>query len=311
MEWFRKAKSGIGTIIKRDTPADLWIKCEGCKETLYRKDLVENRHVCDKCGFHFRIGAPDYVSLLVDEGTFQAQDTGLKSNDPLKFAAKKRYRDSLAEAEKKTGTQSGVLAGTGNIGGVKVSLGVMDFRFIGGSMGSVEGEKIARAFKRAYQLEIPALIVCASGGARMQESSLSLMQMAKTSAWIAKLSEAGLPYISILTNPTTGGVTASFAMLGDVHIAEPGALIGFAGERVIRETIRQNLPPGFQRAEFLLEKGFVDLIVHRHELKAQVSLLLSHFLANTAAGKKGLNGHGPAGSAAPAPASFGPLSRAP
>jgi acetyl-CoA carboxylase carboxyl transferase subunit beta len=203
-------------------------------------------------------------------------DTGLRSIDPLRFAAKKKYRDSLADAEKKTGSASGVASGIGDLAGRRVSMGVMDFRFIGGSMGSVEGEKIARVFRKALEMRIPAVVVSASGGARMQEGALSLMQMANTSACIAQLREARLPYISVFTNPTMGGVTASFAMLGDVHLAEPGALIGFAGERVIRETIRQALPSGFQRAEFTLEKGFIDLIVARPALKDTLARILGH-----------------------------------
>jgi acetyl-CoA carboxylase carboxyl transferase subunit beta len=281
MEWFRKAKSGIGTFIKKDTPVDLWVKCDGCKEVLYRKELAANKYVCEHCGFHFRIGANDYVKLLVDEGTFQVMDTELKSTDPLRFAAKKKYKDSLSDAFKNTGAHSGVVSGVGDLNGRKVSLAVMDFRFIGGSMGSVEGEKIARALKRGLDRKIPAIVVAASGGARMQEGSLSLMQMGKTSAVIALLNKARIPYISVMTNPTTGGVTASFAMLGDVNIAEPGALIGFAGERVIRETIRQNLPPGFQRAEFLLEKGFLDMIVPRSAMKDTLSTVLSHLTPST------------------------------
>jgi acetyl-CoA carboxylase carboxyl transferase subunit beta len=280
MEWFRKAKSGIGTFIKKDTPVDLWVKCDGCKEVLYRKELASNRYVCEHCGFHFRIGANDYVKLLIDEGTFQVFDAELKSTDPLKFSAKKKYKDSLSDAFKNTGANSGVVSGVGDLKGRKVSLAVMDFRFIGGSMGSVEGEKIARALKRALDRKIPAIVVAASGGARMQEGSLSLMQMGKTSAVIALLNKAGLPYISVMTNPTTGGVTASFAMLGDLNIAEPGALIGFAGERVIRETIRQNLPPGFQRAEFLLEKGFLDMIVARQAMKDTLATVLGHLQPN-------------------------------
>ncbi len=276
MEWFRKAKSGIGTLIKKDTPVNLWVKCDGCKEVLYRKDLAQHLHVCEHCGHHFRIGADEYVRILVDEGSWTPGDTTLRSVDPLKFSAKKKYKDSLSEAEKKTGVTSGVVSGTGTIEGIPVSLGVMDFRFIGGSMGSVEGEKLARVLRRALQMRVPAVIVSASGGARMQEGVLSLMQMASTSAEIARLRDAGIPYVSVLTNPTMGGVTASFAMLGDFHIAEPGSLIGFAGERVIRETIRQQLPPGFQRAEFLLEKGFVDLIAPRHELKATIAKVLGH-----------------------------------
>lgn len=277
MEWFRKAKSGIGTSVKKDTPVDIWVKCEGCKEVLYRKELAQNLNVCEHCGYHFRIAAAEYIKLLVDEGSWHPMDANLRSVDPLKFSAKKKYRDSLVDAEKNTGVASGVVSGTGEIQGRPVAIGVMDFRFIGGSMGSVEGEKIARVFRKALHLKIPAVIVSASGGARMQEGALSLMQMANTSACIALLNEARLPYLSVLTNPTMGGVTASFAMLGDVHIAEPGALIGFAGERVIRETIRQTLPPGFQRAEFLLEKGFVDIIVARTALKETIARLLSHF----------------------------------
>ena len=276
MEWFRKAKSGIGTFIKRDTPVDLWVKCEGCKEILYRKELAANKYVCEHCGYHFRLGANDYVKLLIDEGSWQALDQGLKSTDPLKFSAKKKYKDSLHDAEKNTGAHSGVVAGLGEIKGIKVSAGFMDFRFIGGSMGSVEGEKIARVLKRGLQLKIPAIVVSASGGARMQEGALSLMQMGKTAAVIGQMNQAGVPYLSVMTNPTTGGVTASFAMLGDINIAEPGAMIGFAGERVIRETIRQNLPPGFQRAEFLLEKGMLDMIVPRKELKDTLASVLSH-----------------------------------
>jgi acetyl-CoA carboxylase carboxyl transferase subunit beta len=276
MEWFRKAKSGIGTFIKRDTPVDLWVKCDGCKEILYRKELAANKYVCEHCGFHFRIGAGDYVKLLVDEDSFQVMDTELKSTDPLKFTAKKKYSASLQDAMKNTGVNSGVVTGVGEIKKRKVSLGVMDFRFIGGSMGSVEGEKIARTLKRALDMKIPAIVISASGGARMQEGALSLMQMGKTSAYIALMAKARVPYISVMTNPTTGGVTASFAMLGDINLAEPGALIGFAGERVIRETIRQNLPPGFQRAEFLLEKGFLDMIVPRSLLRDTLDSLLAH-----------------------------------
>ncbi len=282
MEWFRKAKSGVGTFVKKDTPVDLWLKCEGCKEVLYRKELAQNLHVCVHCGYHFRIGAPEYIKLLIDDRSWEVMDTDLRSIDPLKFAAKKKYRDSLADAEKNTGVTSGVISGTGKIQGQPVAMAVMDFRFIGGSMGSVEGEKIARVLRKALKLRIPAIVVSASGGARMQEGVLSLMQMASTSAAIAQLNEAGLPYLSVLTNPTMGGVTASFAMLGDVNIAEPGALIGFAGERVIRETIRQALPPGFQRAEFLLEKGFVDLIAARSTLKGTLAQLLSHFTRTAA-----------------------------
>jgi acetyl-CoA carboxylase carboxyl transferase subunit beta len=278
MSWFKNIKSGIFTETKKDTPVNLWVKCESCKEVIYRKDLEATAQVCSHCGHHFVLTAPGYVDLLIDENTFTEFDEELQSNDPLKFVAKKKYKDSLASAQKRTGKLNGVLSGMGEMHRRKVSIGVMDFRFVGGSLGSVEGEKLARVLKRAYEEECPAIIISASGGARMQEGALSLMQMAKTSAWLAKLDKKGIPFVSLLTNLTTGGVTASYAMLGDINVSEPGALIGFAGARVIRETIRQNLPEGFQRAEFLKEKGFVDLIVERKDLKNQLSLMLEHFV---------------------------------
>ena len=278
MEWFKKAKTGVFTETKRDIPTNLWIKCDSCKEVLYRKELDKADSVCMHCGFHFRINPEDYVRILLDEESFEEMDQDLETNDPLKFVAHKKYRDSIAGAQKKTGRKNGVFSGVGALHGRQVAIGIMDFRFVGGSMGSVEGEKIARVFKKALELNCPAIVISASGGARMQEGALSLMQMAKTSAYLSQMHERAIPYISLLTNPTTGGVTASFSMLGDVNIAEPGALIGFAGERVIRETIRQNLPDGFQRAEFLMEHGFVDRIIKRTALKQEIHLLLSHFL---------------------------------
>ena len=279
MEWFKSIKSGVFTQTKKDVPTNLWIQCEGCKEALYYKELEKNLSVCHHCGHHAVMHAPEYVKLLLDEGTFTEIDANLHATDPLKFFAKKKYKDSLTAAVAKTGRQNGVLSGVGKMNGQTVSVAFMDFRFIGGSLGSVEGEKIARAIKKGIELKCPVLILSASGGARMQESALSLMQMAKTSAWLAKLDQAKLPFVSILTNPTTGGVTASYAMLGDINVSEPGALIGFAGERVIRETIRQNLPEGFQRAEFVQEKGFVDLIAKRSELKSTISAMLNHFMS--------------------------------
>ncbi|MBF0431205.1 MAG: acetyl-CoA carboxylase carboxyltransferase subunit beta [Fibrobacteria bacterium] len=277
MKWFWNAKSGIETQQKKDLPAELWVKCNECKEILYRKELEKNNSVCNHCNFHFPIAAKEYITLLLDKLSFEEMDADLVSNDPLKFTDKKKYSDRLKEYQAKTGLKSAVISGIGTIFGRKVSIGVMDFRFCGGSMGVIEGEKLARVLRKALELQIPAIIVSKSGGARMQEGTLSLMQMAKTAAMIAKLDEAALPYISLLTNPTTGGVTASFAMLGDVNIAEPKALIGFAGSRVIRETIRQELPSNFQKAERLMAKGFLDMIVERKNLKKTLSTLLEHF----------------------------------
>jgi acetyl-CoA carboxylase carboxyl transferase subunit beta len=282
MKWFWNAKSGVEKQGKKDVPADLWVKCPDCKEVLYRKELEDKNSVCPHCGHHFSISAQGYMDLLLDEGSFEEKDAELMSNDPLKFADKKKYKDRLVTYRKKTGMNSAVLSGIGKIDGKQVSIGAMEFKFGGGSMGAIEGEKLARVLKRALDLKCPAIIVSKSGGARMQEGTLSLMQMAKTSAYISKMEKEGLPYISILTNPTTGGVTASFAMLGDIHIAEPKCLIGFAGARVIRETIREELPENFQTAEFLVEKGFVDMIVKRPDMKEKLSTLLEHFSANVA-----------------------------
>ncbi|RMH21222.1 MAG: acetyl-CoA carboxylase carboxyltransferase subunit beta [Gemmatimonadetes bacterium] len=278
MAWFRKEKKPLKPEDRRDLPGDVFEKCGACGEILYREKLAENLHVCLSCGHHFRIAAPDYVGILCDDGSFEEYDADLESGDPLGFADSKPYPERIQAAVKKTGRKEAVLAGMGTIDGVEVSLAVMDFRFVGGSMGSVVGEKIARAARRAEERNVPLIVVSASGGARMQEGIFSLMQMSKTSAVLGRLHEAGIPYISILTDPTTGGVTASFAMLGDVNLAEPGALIGFAGPRVIEETIRQELPEGFQRAEFLLEHGMVDRVVDRRELRATVAGLLHHMV---------------------------------
>jgi len=278
LAWFRKDKKPLKAEDRRDLPGDVFEKCNGCGEILYREKLTQNLHVCPTCGHHFRIDAEQYVALLMDEGSFEEIDAGLRSGDPLSFKDLKPYPERLRAAEEKVGRLDAVLSGVGTIDGLSVALAVMDFRFIGGSMGSVVGEKIARAGRVALEMKTPLIIVNASGGARMQEGVLSLMQMAKTSGVLARLHEACLPYISIITDPTTGGVTASHAMLGDVNIAEPKALIGFAGPRVIEETIRQELPEGFQRAEFLLEHGMVDRIVDRRELKLTVSRLLQHMM---------------------------------
>ncbi|HSG08618.1 MAG TPA: acetyl-CoA carboxylase, carboxyltransferase subunit beta, partial [Longimicrobiales bacterium] len=259
----------------RDVPGNVFDKCAGCGEILYRERLAQNLNVCPNCGHHLKITAEEYVELLIDEDTFEELDPGLRASDPLGFRDLKAYPDRIAAAEAK-GKREALLSGTGELDGMPVTLAVMDFSFIGGSMGSVVGEKIARAGRLALERACPLIIVSASGGARMQEGIYSLMQMAKTSAVLARLHEAGLPYISILTNPTTGGVTASYAMLGDVNLAEPAALIGFAGPRVIEETIKQELPKGFQRSEFLLEHGMVDRVVDRRELKETVALLLRH-----------------------------------
>ena len=282
MAWFRKDKKPLKASDKRDLPSDVFDKCKGCGEILYREKLVQNHNVCPHCGFHFRITAEDYLELLLDEGSFDEIDAHLGSADPLEFTDLKPYPDRIAAAEKKVGRKDAVISGVADLDGITVAVAFMDFRFIGGSMGSVVGEKIARAGRIALEKDIPFLILSASGGARMMEGIYSLMQMAKTSAVLARLHEAGIPFISILTDPTTGGVTASYAMLGDVNIAEPGSLIGFAGPRVIEETIKQELPDGFQRAEFLLKHGMVDRVVDRRELKVTLSRILRHMLGAAA-----------------------------
>ncbi len=275
MAWFRKEKQKL-VAQKRELAADVWEKCDGCGEILYNRRLEENQRVCPECGHHFKISAPGYVSLLFDDGYEEEFDPGLRSADPLGFVDSKPYPDRIVQAESKVGTYDAVLTGIGRIEGREVCGAVMDFGFIGGSMGSVVGEKITRMVEQAVDRLAPAIIVSASGGARMQEGIFSLMQLAKTSAALQRLARAGQPYISILTHPTTGGVTASYAMLGDVNLAEPGALIGFAGPRVIKETIRQDLPDGFQRSEFLRDHGMVDRIVPRTEMRDTIALLLRH-----------------------------------
>lgn len=275
MAWFRRSKENIVSEGKKETPDGLWTKCNGCGEIIHRRQLEQNLFTCAKCSYHFRIGSKEYFSLLLDSGSFSEMDKKLQSADPLGFVDTKKYADRLKETIRKTNLIDAVRTGTGKIDKQPVVVACMDFAFIGGSMGSVVGEKIARATDKALKSRHPLIIVSSSGGARMMEAALSLMQLAKTSAKLAQLSDAGVPYISIMTDPTTGGVTASYAMLGDVNIAEPGALIGFAGPRVIKQTIGKDLPKGFQRAEFLLEKGFIDMVVHRKEMKATVSKLLT------------------------------------
>jgi acetyl-CoA carboxylase carboxyl transferase subunit beta len=276
MSWFKRSKENIATETadRRELPDGLWTKCEQCGEIIHKTELEQNLFTCGKCNAHFRIGSKEYIQILLDEGSFKEQDRRMRSVDPLRFVDTKRYRDRIPEAIKKSGLSDAVRWGTGTMENRPVVLAAMDFSFIGGSMGSVVGEKVGRAIDRAWRSKSPLIIVSASGGARMMEGALSLMQMAKTSAKLARLAEARVPYVSILTDPTTGGVTASYSMLGDINIAEPGALIGFAGPRVIRQTIGKDLPPGFQRSEFLLEHGFVDMIVHRKELKPTISHLL-------------------------------------
>jgi acetyl-CoA carboxylase carboxyl transferase subunit beta len=276
MTWFRKEKQKLVSQQKRELAADVWEKCESCGEILYVRRLAENHHVCPQCGHHFRIPARDYVALLFDSGFDEQFDLELRSADPLAFVDSKPYRRRVEQAEAKVGPHDAVLTGRGRIEGREAFGAVMDFDFIGGSMGSVVGEKITRLIERAIDAGGPVVIVSASGGARMQEGIFSLMQLAKTSAALQRLAERRLPFVSILTHPTTGGVTASYAMLGDVNLAEPGALIGFAGPRVIKETIRQDLPDGFQTAEFLQEHGMLDRIVPRDRMKETVARLLAH-----------------------------------
>ncbi len=278
MAWFRKDKKPLKSQDRRDMPPDVFDKCGGCGEILYAEKLAQNFQVCPSCGHHFRLPAERYIEILLDAGSFEEIDEGLHSEDPLGFQDLKPYKEKLKAAEEKVGRKSAVISGTGTLESVGVTIAVMDFRFIGGSMGSVVGEKIARAGRTALERKEPLIIVSASGGARMQEGIYSLMQMAKTSAALAALHEAALPYISLITDPTTGGVTASHAMLGDVNLAEPGALIGFAGPRVIAETIGQELPDGFQRAEFLLQHGMIDRVVDRRELKSTLGVLLRHMI---------------------------------
>ncbi len=282
MGWFKRNPLIGARERKARMPEGLWIKCDRCKEILYTPELDRNARVCPHCQFHFRISARARIQLLVDVDTFEERSATLASEDPLQFKDQKSYPDRLRAAKKSTGMEDALLAGIASIGGHRVSLCALEFGFMGGSMGSAVGEKVTRAIEDAIRERLPFIAVSCSGGARMQESVLSLMQMAKTSAALARLAQTHLPYISILTDPTTGGVTASYAMLGDIIIAEPKALIGFAGPRVVQDTIRQELPPGFQRAEFLLAHGFVDMIVERKALRRTLIQLLGFFAGSAA-----------------------------
>jgi acetyl-CoA carboxylase carboxyl transferase subunit beta len=279
MSWFKRSKEGITTSTKekKETPEGLWQKCSNCKTIFAAEDLAKNAYVCDRCNHHERIGSAEYFEILFDDGKFKELDAKLTSGDPLKFQDTKKYTDRVKATQKKSGLTDAIRTAKGKLEGEYIVVAAMDFAFIGGSMGSVMGEKIARAIDEAIKTKCPFMIISKSGGARMMEAGLSLMQMAKVSGKLGQLAEAGLPYISFLTDPTTGGVTASFAMLGDLNIAEPDALIAFAGPRVVRETIGRDLPDGFQKSEFVLEHGFLDYIVERTELKKTLALSLKLF----------------------------------
>ncbi len=277
MAWFKKTRKPIEAQEKPSSrvPEGLWVKCPGCAQIIYNKDLETNLNVCPKCAHHFRLGSLDRLRSLFDGETWVEHDAGLRSTDPLSFIDTKPYTQDLKAGAKATGMLDAVVCATGRIDGIETAVAAMEYSFIGGSMGVVVGEKITRAIERAIAARQPVVIVSCSGGARMMEGILSLMQMAKVSAALARLSQARLPYISVLTDPTTGGVTASYAMLGDVHLAEPGALICFAGPRVIEQTIREKLPKGFQRSEYLYDHGMVDMVVHRHNLRPTIGQLMT------------------------------------
>ena len=275
MAWFKREKQKIKPVVKKAVPDGLWVKCPTCSEFLYKPELEKSLSVCRHCSHHFRVDPSIYLSLLLDNGSSKELFTKLQSKDLLQFKAGKKYKDQLVAAKKKTGQNDAINCYQGKIEEKDVALGIMNFSFIGGSMGSVVGEKVARLIDFTHENNLPLILICASGGARMQEGAISLMQLAKTSSKLAQFSEGGGLYIPILTDPTTGGVTASYGMLGDIILAEPGALIGFAGPRVIKQTIGQDLPEGFQRTEFLKEKGFVDHIVNRDKMKATLYSLIS------------------------------------
>ena len=281
-EWFRRKSEKIKTLDKKEIAEGMWVKCPQCQEVVYRKMLEENHFICTSCTHHFRITSDNYIQLLMDNGRYEEIAGNVQSVDPLNFNAAKNYTDQIRTAQEKTGNKDAVKTIVGKINGLKAVLAIMDFTFIGGSMGSVVGEKISQAIDRAAKDMLPLVIITASGGARMQEGAYSLMQMAKISSKLARYSDMGGLYITVITDPTTGGTTASFAMLGDIILAEPNALIGFAGARVIKQTIGEDLPQGFQRSEFLLDKGFVDRIVSRNELKTTLSDLFNFFTKSTA-----------------------------
>ncbi len=281
MAWFRKEKKPrLPRVEKLEIPADAWEKCEACGHTDIREKFVRNLNVCPECDYHRRIRASEYAQILLDDGTIEEVSGDLRSSDPLRFP---EYQQRIKKARNTAGDQDAVLTVTGLMAGAPINLGAMDFSFMGGSMGSVVGEKLARLGERSLERKYPLVIISASGGARMQEGVLSLMQMAKVAAVLSQLAERRIPYVSILTNPTTGGVSASYAMLGDAIIAEPGAVIGFAGPRVIKQTLGQDLPEGFQTAEFLLEHGMLDAVVHRRDLKRTVAQLVRHMTGKPAA----------------------------
>lgn len=279
MSWFNRKTEGITTLTndKKETPEGYWVKCSNCKTLFTAEDLGKNNFVCDRCSHHERITAGQYFDLIFDDKKYKELDIKLSSGDPLNFTDTKKYKDRVAATQKNTGLKDAIRTAKGKLDGIDFVVAAMDFGFIGGSMGSVMGEKIARAIDEAIKLKAPFMIISKSGGARMMEAGFSLMQMAKVSGKLGLLSEAGLPYISYLTDPTTGGVTASFAMLGDINIAEPGALIAFAGPRVVKETIGRELPDGFQTSEFLLEHGFLDYIINRTEIRQKLALSLKLF----------------------------------
>lgn len=276
MAWFKRENKGIITTTeeKKEAPDGVWNKCPNCKKPLHQTELQENKYVCHYCNYHLRVGSKEYFEVLFDNNEFKELFANLTSGDPLNFNDNKPYTDRIVESQAKTGLKDAIRAGVGKIEGQELVIACMDFAFIGGSMGSVVGEKISRCIDHSIKHKVPFLMISKSGGARMMEAAFSLMQMAKTSAKLALLSQAKIPYISLLTDPTTGGVTASYAMLGDINIAEPGALIGFAGPRVIKETIKKDLPKGFQTSEFVLEHGFLDFIVDRRAMKAKIGAFI-------------------------------------
>ena len=286
MAWFKKTRKPIASSTAEKpsrVPEGLWVKCPGCAQIIYNKELEKNLHVCPKCAHHFRLSAADRLNALFDDARWTEHFANLSSTNPLQFVDTKLYRDRLRGAIESTGLKDAIIVGTGRLDGLEVVVAAMEYAFIGGSMGVVMGEKIARAVEIGIERRIPVIVVSCSGGARMMEGALSLMQMAKVSAALARLDRAKLPYISVLTDPTTGGVTASFAMLGDLNIAEPKALIGFAGPRVIEQTIRQKLPEGFQRSEFLIEHGMLDLVIDRRDMKSVIARALRFMGAGAAA----------------------------
>jgi acetyl-CoA carboxylase carboxyl transferase subunit beta len=276
MSWFNRSKENISPDTqKKDLPDGLWEKCESCGEIIHKKQLEQNLWTCIKCGYHFRIGSREYIDILLDKGSFREMDKKMRSGDPLQFTDTKKYSSRILDTMKKSGLNDAVKTGIGKLENTEIGFGCMDFKFIGGSMGSVVGEKLSRLIDKCYKNKLPLVIISASGGARMMEGAFSLMQMAKTSSRLARLADARVPYISVLTDPTTGGTTASYAMLGDFNIAEPQALIGFAGPRVIKQTIGRDLPEGFQKSEFVMEHGFIDIVIPRKELKHTIFNLIT------------------------------------